>query len=111
MEAHEDHNEPVRFNNDVALITVTEPFDFSDPNVQPIELFTAQDPEIIPESICNATGWGLTNGLGLFPPNALQWVQIPIHSHQDCLNSVLGDYMTDNFVCAGSSEHSTCNVS
>merc|ERR1711936_1158801 len=35
MEAHENHNEPTHFNNDVAIITVTEPFDFSDPNVQP----------------------------------------------------------------------------
>merc|ERR1712013_335915 len=44
MEAHEDHNNP-RFNNDVAIITVTEPFDFSDPNVQPIEMFLLEDAE------------------------------------------------------------------
>ena len=46
MEAHENHNEPTRFNNDVAIITVTEPFDFTDPNVQPIEWFKKEDGEI-----------------------------------------------------------------
>ena len=56
LEAHENHNEPTRFNNDVAIITVTEPFDFSDPNVQPIEWFKKDDPEITGETICNATG-------------------------------------------------------
>ena len=56
LEAHENHNEPTRFNNDVAIITVTEPFDFSDPNVQPIEWFKKDDPEIPGETICNATG-------------------------------------------------------
>eukprot|EP00091_Calanus_sinicus_P000700 TRINITY_DN10627_c0_g1_i1.p1 TRINITY_DN10627_c0_g1~~TRINITY_DN10627_c0_g1_i1.p1 ORF type:complete len:120 (-),score=21.94 TRINITY_DN10627_c0_g1_i1:16-375(-) len=38
MEHHADFNNP-QFNNDVALITVSEPFDFTDPNVQPIEMF------------------------------------------------------------------------
>merc|ERR1711982_259036 len=61
MEAHEDHNNP-RFNNDVAIITVTEPFDFSDPNVQPIEMFLLEDAEIPAETVCNVTGWGLLYG-------------------------------------------------
>ena len=46
MEAHENHNEPTRFDNDVAIITVTEPFDFSDPKVQPIDWFKKEDGEI-----------------------------------------------------------------
>merc|ERR1711887_124050 len=50
MEAHEDHNNP-QFNNDVAIITVKEAFDFSDPNVQPIEIFTSVDAEI-PADTC-----------------------------------------------------------
>merc|ERR1711997_592064 len=58
MEAHEDHNNP-EFDNDVAIITVTEPFDFSDPNVQPIDMFLSSDGEIPAETICNNTGWGL----------------------------------------------------
>merc|ERR1712215_465668 len=68
MEAHEDHNNP-QFNNDVAIITLKEPFDFSDPNVQPIEMFTSVDAEIPADTLCNSTGWGLTSGAGLFLPN------------------------------------------
>jgi len=110
LEAHENHNEPTRFNNDVAIITVTEPFDFSDPNVQPIEWFKKDDPEIPGETICNATGWGLTYGANVVLPNVLHWVQLPIHSHEYCLNADgLGSYITDGMVCAGSSAHSTCN--
>ena len=111
MVAHEDHNKPTRFNNDVAIITLNEPFDFTDPNVQPIEMFNSEDADIVPESICNATGWGLLSGTNIFPPNALQWVQIPIHSDENCKNSEYGEYITDGFVCAGSERHTTCSVS
>ena len=52
LEAHVDHNNP-RFNNDIAIITVTEPFDFSDPNVQPIGWFTQEDEQIPEQTICN----------------------------------------------------------
>ena len=52
LEAHVDHNNP-RFNNDIAIITVTEPFDFSDPNVQPIGWFTQEDEQIPEKTICN----------------------------------------------------------
>ena len=54
MEHHEDHNNP-QFDNDVALITVTEPFDFSDPHVQPIEMLM-NNTDIPAETICNSTG-------------------------------------------------------
>ena len=112
MEAHEDHNNP-RFNNDVAIITVTEPFDFSDPNVQPIEMFLLEDAEIPAETVCNVTGWGLLYGdpFGR-PPNALQWIQLPLVSAADCADEFSGDAtITDGMVCAGSSGHTTCNVS
>ena len=45
MEFNEGWNDPA-FNNDVALITVSEPFNFTDPNVQPIEMFKGSDAEI-----------------------------------------------------------------
>jgi len=107
MEAHQDHNNP-QFNNDVALITVTEPFDFTDPHVQPIEMFKLEDAEIAAGAVCNSTGWGLTSGGGLFPPNALQWVEIPINSGEDCENTFSG-LITDGMVCAGSHGHTCCN--
>ena len=62
------------------------------------------------ETICNATGWGLTSGIAFVPPNALHWVQLPIHSHEFCLDSDFQEYITEGMVCAGSSAQSTCNV-
>merc|ERR1711951_259952 len=53
-------------------------------------------------------GWGLTNGNGLFLPNHLQWIQIPVHSREDC-ESIFPGYITDNMVCAGSAGAATCN--
>jgi len=107
MEAHEDHNNP-QFNNDVAIITVSEPFDFSDPNVQPVEMFKGDDAEIGAETVCNSTGWGLTSGGGLFLPNPLQWVQIPVHGRAQC-EEIFPGYITDGMICAGSHGHTTCN--
>merc|ERR1712215_3739 len=107
MEAHEDHNNP-QFNNDVAIITVKEAFDFSDPNVQPIEMGTSVDAEIPADTLCNSTGWGLTSGAGLFLPNALQWARLSLHSRDQC-EGIFPGYITDGMICAGKSGHSTCN--
>merc|ERR1711931_510380 len=109
MEHHASWNNPP-FNNDVALITVSEPFDFSDPNVQPIEMMKSSvDGELIPaETICNSTGWGLTSGAGLFLPNALQWAKLPVHSRADC-EEIFPGYITDGMICAGTTGYSTCN--
>ena len=109
MEFNENWNTP-QFNNDVALITLKEPFDFSDPNVQPIEMFLGSDAEIAPETVCNSTGWGLTTGAGLFLPNALQWAKLPVHSRADC-EEIFPGYITDGMICAGTTGYSTCNVS
>ena len=54
-------------------------------------------------------GWGLTNGGGLFLPNHLQWIQIPIHSHDEC-EEIFPGYITDGMVCAGGPGAATCNV-
>merc|ERR1711915_608509 len=59
MEFNENWNTP-QFNNDVALITLKEPFDFSDPNVQPIEMFPGY---IADGMICaGTTGYSTCNG-------------------------------------------------
>jgi len=107
LEHHESWNNP-QFNNDVAIITVTEPFDFSDPNVQPIAMFGSADAEIPAETICNSTGWGLTTGGGLFLPNALQWAKLPLHARDAC-EEIFPGYITDGMVCAGRKGYSTCN--
>merc|ERR1711874_618167 len=59
MEFHESWNDPA-FDHDICIVTVNEPFDFKDPNVQPVDFFKTADAEIPPETICNSTGWGLT---------------------------------------------------
>ena len=109
LEWHEDYNTP-QFNNDVALITISEPFDISDPHVQPIEMFKFDDPEIAAETICNSTGWGLTFGGGIYLPNHLQWIQIPLHSREQCEETFEGAMITDGMICAGGPGASTCNV-
>ena len=96
--------------DDVSIITVTEPFDLSDPNVQPINMFLATDDAIPPNTVCNSTGWGLTSGGSLFPPNALQWVQIPTHDAEEC-EQIFGDVITDGMICAGGPGSGACNVS
>merc|ERR1712098_508406 len=106
-EAHELHNTPP-FDNDIAIITVSEPFDFTDPNVQPIDFWTVDDGELVPETVCNSTGWGLTSGSGLFLPNALQWIQIPVHSPDRC-EEIFPGYISEGIICAGSAGHATCN--
>merc|ERR1712088_1124592 len=108
MEFHESWNNPA-FDHDICLVTVKEPFDFKDPNVQPVDFFKTGDAEIPAETVCNSTGWGLTSGGGLFPPNALQWVQIPVHSHEQCQETFTGIEITNGMVCAGGPGASACN--
>merc|ERR1711887_35067 len=56
----------------------------------------------------NSTGWGLTNGAGLFLPNALQWAQLPQHSREQC-EEIFPGYISDGMICAGGKGHATCN--
>ena len=107
MEYHENWNTP-DFDHDICIITLKEPLNLDDPNVAPIEFFQTGDADVPAETICNSTGWGLTTGGGLFLPNHLQWIQIPIHSAADC-ESIFPGYITENMVCAGSAGAATCN--
>merc|ERR1719400_1913462 len=83
MEYHESWNTP-DFDHDICIVTLKEPLNLDDPNVAPIDFFKLDDEEIPAETVCNSTGWGLTTGGGLFLPNHLQWIQIPVHSAADC---------------------------
>ena len=55
---HENYNTAIKptFENDIALITLSEALDLSDPNVQPIEMFTNFDEEVTPGSYCLSIG-------------------------------------------------------
>ena len=61
----------------------------------------------IKSSFCS-TGWGYTSG-GQFLPNSLQWIQIPIHSYEEC-NDIFPDSITSGMVCAGGPGAATCMV-
>ena len=44
------------FEDDISIITVTEAFDFSDPHVQPIDMFKTDDAKIPDGTTCVSTG-------------------------------------------------------
>merc|ERR1712098_33938 len=78
-----------------------------------IDMFMLDDAEIPAETVCNVTGWGLLYGdpFGR-PPNALQWIQLPLISAEDCAEEFSGDAtITEGMVCSGSKGHTTCNES
>ena len=58
-------------------------------------------------SFCS-TGWGYTSG-GQFLPNSLQWIQIPIHSYEEC-DEIFPESITSGMVCAGGPGAATCMV-
>ena len=51
MEANSNFNMQ-ELEDDISIITVSEPFDFSDPHVQPIDMLK-KDIEILPNTICD----------------------------------------------------------
>ena len=55
MEANSNFNMQ-ELEDDISIITVTEPFDFSDPHVQPVDTFKTDDAEIPDGTTCVSTG-------------------------------------------------------
>ena len=54
------------------------------------------------------SGWGLTSGGGLFPPNTLQEVEIDILSFEEC-NNIFQGYIKPGMICAGKAGAAPCN--
>jgi len=96
------------FEDDISIITVTEAFDFSDPHVQPIDMFKTDDAEIPDGTTCVSTGWGLTTGGGIFAPNKLQVVEIDILNQEEC-NVIFQGYIKPGMICAGEAGAAPCN--
>ena len=109
MEAHEDLDY-LSCNNDVGIITVTQPFDFSDPHVQPIGMFkTSVDESVAPNTTCFATGWGqLSGGINPTLQNALQVVEIEVISNENCQSEYEGN-IEPGMICAGKAGAGTCS--
>jgi len=107
MEAN-DNFDFQQLQDDISIITVTQPFEFND-NVQPVEMYKAStDEAVAPGTTCISTGWGLTTGGGLFPPQALQEVSIDILSFDEC-NDIFQGYITEGMICAGKPGAGPCN--
>jgi hypothetical protein len=93
------------YQNDVALLQLGSPLDFSDPKVQPIEIATQAHAD---EGFTDAgvmsviTGWGKTLEGGS-TTDILQVAELPIVSNQDAVN--FGGYnpgqITIDMLCAG----------
>ncbi|KAK9758611.1 Trypsin [Popillia japonica] len=85
------------FNNDIALLKLNEPLDFSG-LVRPVCLpavgrsFTGYNAIV--------TGWGATESAGQVS-NVLREVDVPVISNMDCRNTGYGRRITDNMICAG----------
>ena len=60
--------------------------------------------------ISYSTGWGQTSGVNPFPPNHLQWAQLPIQTSENCQNIYSGT-ITEGEICAGDDKATVCNVS
>merc|ERR1711971_1119745 len=65
---------------------------------QPIETFKTDDAAIPDGTTCVSTGWGLTSGGGLFPPNTLQTVEIDILNQEEC-NELFQGYIKPGMIC------------
>ena len=67
-------------------------------------------PKQFDENISYSTGWGQTSGVNPFPPNHLQWAQLPIQTSENCQNVYTGT-ITEGEICAGDNKATVCNVS
>ena len=65
MEANSNFNMQ-ELADDISIITVSEPFDFSDPHVQPIDTFKTGDAAIPDGTTCVSTGKIYRTSLNLF---------------------------------------------
>ena len=68
-------------------------------------------PQLIFLCISYSTGWGQTSGVNPFPPNHLQWAQLPIQTSENCQNIYSGTIITEGEICAGDDKATVCNVS
>jgi hypothetical protein len=107
MEAHEGFS-MTELEHDISIITLKGEWVFND-MVQPIEMFEDNNGTEAGTNCVNS-GWGLTNGNGVLPPNALHKVNIDIVGQEDC-ESMFPGYIKPGMICAGERGHGACNVS
>lgn len=89
--------------NDIALIQLTRPLSFNQPNVQPIALQRVDRPDPLNVTL---TGWGLVNFWNLYEPDRLQTINLRTVERTECYQR-LGEMwqytdwtLTECHVCA-----------
>ncbi|XP_047196985.1 complement C1s subcomponent-like [Hippoglossus stenolepis] len=103
---HPDYNNPVTFNNDIALIKLQDPITFSS-SVMPICL-PAQNATYVTGTMGLVSGFGVTQEKGR-SPKQLKYVHLPVVDQETCSDSFTtsqqkrggGQILTDNMICAG----------
>lgn len=100
---HPGYKKKARYNNDIALVRVTNPIQFTD-YIRPICLGNISELEHTffekSQQLGYVSGWGYLNDKGP-QPNILQEIQLPIQEYGTCRNSTVPRYVTDNMFCAG----------
>ena len=90
---------------DIGLIKLQSPLQLTD-YVQPVGLATEREPQ--PGTVCEATGWGVTQEDGFFLAANLQKVSLPLVSDQTCYQTY--QYlMRDDMICAGEEGKDSCS--
>ncbi|GAB6019517.1 hypothetical protein CHUAL_001093 [Chamberlinius hualienensis] len=93
----------VGFINDVALLRLETPVQFSD-YVRPICLPSLSEESIVNGRMCTVIGWGQLQETGHVFPDTLQEVDLPVFDAAECRKKTffLHSYqITDNMFCAG----------
>jgi len=105
VKMHEQYD-PSTIDYDIAVITVEEPFDFSDPKVGPVCL-PSKDAEHDGKPV-TISGWGLRNdGSGL--PTILQTVDVKVITEAKC-KEFGGSFIKERMICTlGDGTESTCS--
>lgn len=89
--------------NDIALLKLETPFEFSD-KVAPIKLpFKGQETT----GNCTVTGWGTLSFFGQ-PSDILQKVTVPVVPDDKCRESYGKDDIKDSMICAGEAGKDSC---
>ncbi|XP_074055694.1 chymotrypsinogen 2-like isoform X1 [Macrotis lagotis] len=92
-------------NNDITLIKLATPAQFSD-TVYPVCLPRTTD-DFPAGSNCATTGWGRTKHNNKKTPEKLQQAALPLLSNSEC-QKYWGNSITDKMICAGASGVSSC---
>lgn len=96
---HANFSDPVKFNNDIAILILKYPLVFS-ASIQPVSLPEPNE-QIAANTTVFISGWGyqaIEDQVNL--PMILNAVAVPIVDHKDC-QEAYGEALTENMICAG----------